>query len=95
MSTYPKPYPGATAQGLLVFLEVLLIAQYTFQIPTRLQCPIISLDLRARAEALGLHGNAARCLPLFALYLATLMHTYSLLSWKVCPPLPPSPTSAA
>lgn len=70
-------------QVLLVYLEVLLIAQYTFQIPTRLQCSIITIDLRASAEALGLHGDAFRCLPLFILYLATLMHTYSLARWQV------------
>jgi len=33
---------------------------------------------QAAAEVAGLHGNAARCVPVFAAYLATLMHTYSL-----------------
>ncbi len=33
---------------------------------------------QAAAEVAGLHGNAARCVPVFCAYLATLMHTYSL-----------------
>jgi len=66
-----------------VYLEVLLIAQYTFQIPTRLRCPFVTPELRETAEFIGLHGSAVRCLPIFVLYLATLMHTYVLARWQV------------
>ena len=74
--------PFASTQAMLVYLELLLIAQYTFQIPTRLHCPIVTAALRDAAEFVGLHGSALRCLPIFALYLATLMHTYSLARWQ-------------
>ncbi len=66
-----------------MYLEVLLIAQYTFQIPTRLRCPFVTPELRETAEFIGLHGSAVRCLPIFVLYLATLMHTYVLARWQV------------
>ena len=66
-----------------MYLEVLLIAQYTFQIPTRLRCPFITPEWRDTAEFIGLHGSAVRCLPIFVLYLATLMHTYVLARWQV------------
>ena len=66
-----------------MYLEVLLIAQYTFQIPTRLRCSFITPELRDTAEFIGLHGSAVRCLPIFVLYLATLMHTYVLARWQV------------
>ena len=67
-----------------MYLEVLLIAQYITQIATRLRCSFVTPQLRETAEFVGLHGNTLRCLLLFALYLATLMHTYSLARWQVC-----------
>ena len=74
---------GFMSQAMLVYLEVLLIAQYTFQIPTRLRCSFVTPALRDAAEFIGLHGSAVRCLPIFVLYLATLMHTYVLARWQV------------
>ena len=71
------------AQAMLVFTEVLLIAQYTYLIPTRLHCGAITSRLQAGFEKAGLHGNAFRCIPAFCVYLAILMHTYSLVRQKV------------
>ncbi len=68
---------------MLVFTEVILIAQYTYQIPTRLHCGAITPRLQAGFEKAGLHGNAFRCIPVFCVYLAILMHTYSLVRQKV------------
>ena len=66
-----------------MFTEVLLIAQYTYLIPTRLHCGAITSRLQAGFEKAGLHGNAFRCIPVFCVYLAILMHTYSLVRQKV------------
>lgn len=66
-----------------MFTEVILIAQYTYQIPTRLHCGAITPRLQAGFEKAGLHGNAFRCIPVFCVYLAILMHTYSLVRQKV------------
>ena len=70
-------------QLALVYVEACLIAQYVWQIPTRLRCGFATPQLRFTLERIGLHANALRCLPLFATYLATLMHSYSLAHQKV------------
>lgn len=66
-------------QAMLVFTEAILIAQYTYQIPTRLHCGAITPRVQAAFEKAGLHGNAFRCIPVFCVYLGILMHTYSLM----------------
>lgn len=71
-------------QIMLVFTESTLIAQYVYQIPSRLHCSAITPRVRSLAEEAGLHGNALRGVPIFCVYLATLMHTYSLARQKVC-----------
>lgn len=68
---------------MLVFTESILIAQYVYQIPSRLHCSPVTPRVRALAEEAGLHGNALRGVPIFCVYLATLMHTYSLARQKV------------
>ncbi|GAB4823805.1 hypothetical protein N2152v2_010851 [Parachlorella kessleri] len=65
-------------QVALVLSEAIIIAQYAYLVPTRLGCHFISPDLVRSLEVLGLHTSVARCLPLFLVYLATLMHTYGL-----------------
>ena len=70
-------------QIMLVFTESILIAQYVYQIPSRLHCSAITPRVRSLAEEAGLHGNALRGVPIFCVYLATLMHTYSLARQKV------------
>ncbi|CAL8464921.1 g4456 [Coccomyxa elongata] len=70
-------------QVMLVFTESILIAQYVYQIPSRLHCSAATPRVRALAEEAGLHGNALRGVPIFCVYLATLMHTYSLARQKV------------
>lgn len=77
---------NGTPQAMLVFTESILIAQYVYQIPSRLHCSAVTPRIRAAAEEAGLHGNALRGVPIFCVYLATLMHTYSLARQKV-PPL--------
>lgn len=74
--------PRGGAQAALVYVEAVLIAQYVWQIPTRLRCGLIRPPLRAAAERLGLHDDPLRCIPAFAVYLATLVHTYSLARQK-------------
>ena len=71
---------------MLVYVEAVLIAQYVYQIPTRLHCALVTPRTRTLVEQVGLHGNALRCIPLFAAYLATLMHTFAIARQKV-PPL--------
>lgn len=70
---------------MLVYTESILITQYVYQIPTRLHCSIITPQVKAMVEEAGLHGNALRCVPIFCVYLATLMHTYSLARQTVPP----------
>ena len=65
-------------QIVLVYTEGILIAQYVYQIPTRLHCPFVSASFQQRMEILGLHGSGFRGIPIFLVYLATLMHTYRL-----------------
>ena len=70
-------------QLALVYLEACLIGQYVWQVPTRLRCGFATPRLRFALERLGLHADALRCLPLFAAYLATLVHSYSLARQQV------------
>ncbi|KAK9824077.1 hypothetical protein WJX72_007565 [[Myrmecia] bisecta] len=70
-------------QLLLVYSEGLLIAQYVYQIPTRLHCAFVTPQFQYYMDLLGLHGNAFRCIPIFCVYLATLMHTYRLARHQV------------
>ena len=62
---------------MLVFTELLLIADYTFRIPTRLGCPLVE-PWEPLGEVLGIHTAARACLPQFAVYLVTLMHTNAI-----------------
>ena len=68
---------------MLIFTEAILVAQYTYQIPTRLHCRAITPQVQAGFEKAGLHGNAFRCIPIFCAYLSILMHTYSLVRQQV------------
>lgn len=68
-----------------MFTEGILIAQYVYQIPTRLHCSFITLAVQNEAEIAGIHGNALRSVPIFFVYLATLMHTYQLSRHQVTP----------
>ena len=70
-------------QAMLIFTEAILVAQYTYQIPTRLHCGAITPRVQAGFEKAGLHGNAFRCIPIFCAYLSILMHTYSLVRQQV------------
>lgn len=70
-------------QVVLVFTEGILIAQYVYQIPTRLHCELVGPDLRQKAELVGIHGAGLRSIPIFCVYLATLMHTYQLTRHQV------------
>ena len=78
---------------MLLYCEGILIAQYVYQVPTRLHCSFVTRRLRQEAELVGLHGSALRGIPIFCVYLATLMHTYrisrrqvALLLPMACPP---------
>lgn len=124
-------------QAVLMYTEAVLIGQYIWLIPTRLDCSWVTSLLRTQIEEVcaspirdvrhsivnccsddhvkgclalggqfyavhlllsavtvcpspcpcpqvGLHQTAVRCLPLFVLYLGTLMHTYSLAYLEVC-----------
>ena len=46
------------------------------------------LIVQRNLEAVGIHGSAVRCIPIFAVYLAVLVHTFNLARVKVCPSLP-------
>ena len=71
------------AQAMLIFTETILVAQYIYQIPTRLHCGAITPSVQTAFEKAGLHGNAFRCIPVFCVYLSILMHTYSLVRQQV------------
>ena len=71
------------AQAMLIFTETILVAQYIYQIPTRLHCGAITPSVQTAFEKAGLHGNAFRCIPVFCAYLSILMHTYSLVRQQV------------
>lgn len=40
--------------------------------------------MQAYAYILGLHSRVARAIPIFVVYLATLMHVYTLARHQVC-----------
>jgi len=65
-------------QLALLYCEGILIAQYVYQVPTRLHCSFVTQQRRQWAEVVGLHGSALRGIPIFCVYLATLMHTYRI-----------------
>lgn len=44
--------------------------------------------LQRTLDAVGIHGSAVRCIPIFAVYLAVLVHTFNLARVKVLPPFP-------
>jgi hypothetical protein len=47
-------------------------------VPTRLACSFIDPAFQRRMEIVGIHASPFKALPLFLVYLSTLMHTYSL-----------------
>lgn len=87
---------------ILVYTELVLIAQYTYQILARCLCTIQtptgpnaaknsdfpdpgqclwllgSEATKRHMDMLGLHTSAASCIPLFLIYLTTLMYNYIL-----------------
>lgn len=65
-------------QMSLLFTEAILIAQYVYQVPTRLQCSFVTQHVQKDVEMIGLHGSGLRGIPIFCVYLAILMHTYRL-----------------
>lgn len=65
-------------QLALLYTEAILIAQYVYQVPTRLQCPFVTNHVRRDVEFIGLHGSGPRGIPIFCVYLAILMHTYRI-----------------
>lgn len=67
-------------QGVLIYSEILIILNYGYQIPARLDCGFIGSVGSNIFDLWGIHANAARCMPLFAVYLATLFHTFGLMS---------------
>lgn len=46
-------------------------------------CIQLAMVLQAYAYILGLHSRAARAIPIFVVYLATLMHVYTLARHQV------------
>lgn len=66
--------------GVLIYCEVIIVSSYAYQVPSRLDCGFLSPQLQRTAEMLGIHSNAARCIPLFFVYLATLRHTHGLIT---------------
>ncbi|KAK9863698.1 hypothetical protein WJX84_001768 [Apatococcus fuscideae] len=65
-------------QAILLYTEGVLIAQYVFLIPTRLECDFLTESVKNALDAVGIHGSAVRCIPIFAVYLAVLVHTFNL-----------------
>ncbi|KAK9858804.1 hypothetical protein WJX84_000839, partial [Apatococcus fuscideae] len=65
-------------QAILLYTEGVLIAQYVFLIPTRLECNFLTEPVQHALEAVGIHGSAVRCIPIFAVYLAVLVHTFNV-----------------
>ncbi|KAL6770350.1 hypothetical protein ACKKBG_A34605 [Auxenochlorella protothecoides x Auxenochlorella symbiontica] len=62
----------------LVYSELLIIVQYAYQIPTRLGCSFVTPQLQFTMEVIGIHASSVACIPLFVVYLVTLMHSYTL-----------------
>lgn len=71
-------------QFALLYTEAILIAQYIYQVPTRLHCDFVTPEIHQGVEVVGLHGNGLRGIPIFCVYLAVLMHTYSISRQQVC-----------
>lgn len=70
--------------GMLLYAELLLLANYAALIPARLGCAIL-LAYPSRLDLLsywGLHTSVGRLTPLFLAYLAILGHNYSLARWQ-------------
>ena len=65
-------------QLALLYTEAILIAQYVYQVPTRLQCAFVTGHVKRDVEFIGLHGSGPRGIPIFCVYLAILMHTYRI-----------------
>lgn len=66
---------------LLLYSELLVLAQYIYQIPTNLQCvnerdPLQEKTL-LQLKALGLRTQGAYIIPYFLCYLVTLLHIYT------------------
>ena len=72
-------------QATLIYTEAILVAQYVYQLPVRLNCGFLSLTTRYRMELLGLHASRLRVIPIFCVYLFTLMHNYKI--WRQQVPL--------
>ena len=73
-------------QLALLYTEAILIAQYVYQVPTRLECAFVNGHVRREVEFIGLHGSGPRGIPIFCVYLAILMHTYRIDRQQVCCP---------
>ncbi len=43
------------------------------------------VNVQRTLDAVGIHGSAVRCIPIFAVYLAVLVHTFNLARVKVLP----------
>jgi hypothetical protein len=84
---------GAYWRLALMYTEAVLVLQYAYEIVARCLCSVggspatgscVSLmadpQLGRHLDVLGLHGSAARCLPVFLVYLALLVYNYTLLT---------------
>ena len=73
-----------TPQGMLMYTEGVLIAQYVWQIPTRLGCAWVTALLRARMEEVRSSSQnstslvAATCMPLLLLQFVAHLHCVHL-----------------
>ncbi|PRW58918.1 piezo-type mechanosensitive ion channel-like protein isoform X1 [Chlorella sorokiniana] len=66
-------------RAMLIYTELLVVAQFAAAIPAHLHCPFLTPQLTHSAEVLGIHGaDVTRAVPIFLAYLATLFHTFSL-----------------
>ena len=63
-----------------MYTEAILVAQYVYQLPVRLHCGFLSPNTKYDIELAGLHTSRLRVIPIFCVYLVTLMHTYSI--WR-------------
>lgn len=75
----------SSMQATLVYTEAILVAQYVFQLPVRLHCGFLSPKMRDNIELLGLHSSRLRVIPIFCVYLITLMHNYNVWRQQVKP----------
>ena len=69
----PSPTPDASSLTCLLDGQ-----QQDAAVPTTVSCQITSYGMPCVCsfDVLGIHGNPLRSLPLFTVYLATLVHTY-------------------